>query len=241
MRPPGRSLFALALLAVLGCEDEAPRPGGGAGAPLPLATGKKGDEAEQRKSAWLRASLTGRDNPVARIRRADISEEGAGYKVFVQNQMQMTCGLVFGSDGRPAELVTRAGQATACVGPEGWRSREQNIKLECSEAGGNETCQGKYRLSSPEGFADAAVLEIIRPLADDGGAPPPSDKPAGDPCQGLRCRGQPDGTSACVLLSDKPGDHVLCVCRGGSPANSGKCAPGTTCQDANDGKAACKK
>jgi hypothetical protein len=230
-------LLALSCSLAVACDLGAPTPD--AGAPAPTAT--KIDESDVRKAAWLRATLTGRDNPAASVRRATITQESGGaFKLFIQNQMQMTCGLVFGPDGRPAEVVSRPGVATACIGPEGWRSREQSIKLECTEADGSETCRGKYRLSSPDGFADAATLEIIRPLGEAGRAQS-SDKPGGDAtCQGLRCRSQPEGTSACVLASDKPGDHVLCVCRAGAPVNNGRCAAGSTCQDASDGKASCK-
>jgi hypothetical protein len=83
------------------------------------------------------------------------------------------------------------------------------------------------------------VLEIFRPL--DSAAARTAEKPASDSaCHGLRCRGQPEGTEACVQVSDKPGDHVLCACRAGVPTSSGRCPPGTSCQDANDDKASCR-
>jgi hypothetical protein len=92
-------------------------------------------------------------------------------QVVIKNQMAMTCGLRFGDDGRPAELFARTG-VSACVGPEGWRSKEAKIPLVCTEAGGRETCRGKYVLMSPQGFGDAATLELIRPLdAATGSAP----------------------------------------------------------------------
>jgi hypothetical protein len=116
------------------------------------------DVALARQRAWLSAELKGHDNPVAALRGVTMTEVDGGYRVTIKNQFGFQCGLRFGFDGRPDELLD-------CKGTEGWRARESLIKLACEERPEEEVCRGPYTLVAPDGFGDKATIQLIRPRA----------------------------------------------------------------------------
>lgn len=132
-----------------------------------IASEPPDDPAAERKAAWLRASLVGRDNDVAAFRFAQITPDPKlGFRLFVKNQFALVCGLSFDPGGRPFE-------ATGCKGE--WRAKEATIRFSCTDKPTGELCRAPFTLVSPDGFGTSGALEIVRPFGV--GSPPSSPPP----------------------------------------------------------------
>jgi len=140
--------------------DDAPGADAGGAPPAEAVAARvtAADVADARKRSWIDGPLTGRDNNVAAFRKAQISrDEKTGFRVFVKNEFGFVCGLTFDDDGNPSEMA-------ACKGDDGWHAKEARIKLTCDDGGPKgQNCHGKYTLLDGHGFADPAVIEVVRP------------------------------------------------------------------------------
>lgn len=135
-------------------EEPAPPP------PAPPETEDATAEAHAVRERWLRGTLRGHDNNMARMRSVTITATDAGYAIRVANQFRFRCGLEFGEDGRPARM-------TRCRGEQGWQATPEVIDLECETRTQDELCSGSYMLGTTDGYRQRARFQIIRPLESD--------------------------------------------------------------------------